>query len=287
MLAVHLSGVDVQAPGPGKSVAPLPLARLFFARSSSRLIATVLFDFALVVAAYQTAYVLRFDGELSDVQGTLVRSMPLVVGCQLLALTLYRTHEPIWRFTGLWDLFRLAQAALVGTLLAVVTLVFAFRFDGFSRSVFVIDGVLLIVLLSLSRISFRLLTEVLRGPAARSRRVAIYGAGGGGELVLLAIQHDGALGRTPVAFLDDDPAKRRRRLQGVPVIGGLDAIEAPLRARSIDEVIIASDKIPEKKLHELARLCAAHDVALVRASMMRFAPPLWLQPREHRSAESA
>jgi FlaA1/EpsC-like NDP-sugar epimerase len=52
------------------------------------------------------------------------------------------------------------------------------------------------------------------------------------------------LGLTPVAFVDDDPAKRDRRLQGVPIVGGLDEIAATAQRLAIDEVVVAMPAAP-------------------------------------------
>ena len=46
-----------------------------------------------------------------------------------------------------------------------------------------IDWILLCGLVSVSRLSFRLLSELLRRPRQGLRRVLIYGAGDGGELL--------------------------------------------------------------------------------------------------------
>ena len=47
------------------------------------------------------------------------------------------------------------------------------------------------------------------------RTVLIAGAGEGGRMVLREIVRNRELGLVPVGFLDDDPAKRRLRIDGV------------------------------------------------------------------------
>ena len=61
----------------------------------------------------------------------------------------------------------------------------------------------------------------LRGfrPRADARRVLIVGAGDGGRLVLREILRNPDLGMAPVGFVDDDPTKRRSRIDGVRVLG--------------------------------------------------------------------
>ena len=50
----------------------------------------------------------------------------------------------------------------------------------------------------------------------------IAGAGDGGRLVLREIMRNRELGLTPVGFLDDDPRKRRMRIDGVRVRGNTE-----------------------------------------------------------------
>jgi len=86
------------------------------------------------------------------------------------------------------------------------------------------------------------------------------------------VQQNASLRRIPVGFLDDDPFKRRRRIRGVPVLGGVDGIERILSAESIQEVIVSTLKIPEEKVQRLAAACGAHGVPVVRAAMRLAAP---------------
>ena len=54
------------------------------------------------------------------------------------------------------------------------------------------------------------------GPGGGSERnVLIVGAGDGGRLVLREILRNRELGLQPVGFVDDDPRKRRLRIDGV------------------------------------------------------------------------
>jgi FlaA1/EpsC-like NDP-sugar epimerase len=59
-----------------------------------------------------------------------------------------------------------------------------------------------------------------RTPAPTAVKIIVFGAGEAGTQLIhrLATQHGAAY--QPVAVLDDDPAKRRLRIDGVPVLGG-------------------------------------------------------------------
>jgi UDP-GlcNAc:undecaprenyl-phosphate GlcNAc-1-phosphate transferase len=187
--------------------------------------------------------------------------------CQLTGLALSGAYRGLWRYTGLGDVLRLARGITLGTVASVLYLLFTTRFVGLSRAVFVLDWVFLAMLVGASRVSFRLLGEALRAPRVAARPVLVYGAGDGGELVLRELRNNTALAREAVGFIDDDRAKLGTRIHGVSVLGSLYEIEALLRAHAVEEVVVASRKIPLERLRRLEGACAAHGVAVVRASV--------------------
>jgi UDP-GlcNAc:undecaprenyl-phosphate GlcNAc-1-phosphate transferase len=264
MLALFLSRAQVQHPAPERTQPSLKRAVGWL--SSLPQVAMVMIDFALIIAAYHAAYLLRFEGELGPTREIFIQSVPVVVACQLVALMAHRAYQGLWRYTSLVDLVRVVRATSVGTLLAIGAIVLIFRFEGYSRSVFVLDWLLVTTFLCGSRVGFRLLGELLRPPRADARRILIYGAGDGGELAAREMLQNRALGRTPVAFLDDDPNKRRRRIRGIPVLGGADRIDEVLGSERIDEVVVASDKIPAERIVRIASACGACGIPVVRAS---------------------
>jgi UDP-GlcNAc:undecaprenyl-phosphate GlcNAc-1-phosphate transferase len=264
MLALYLARAQVQHPVPERVQ---PLVRAVGDLSSLPQVAMVLVDVALLIAADHAAYLLRFEGELGVMRGAFLESVTIVVGCQLVSLMAHRTYQGLWRYTSLDDLVRVVRATSLGTMVAVAVIVLVFRFEGHSRSVFVLDWLLVTTFLCGSRVGFRLLGDWLRPARQDARRIVIYGAGDGGELAAREMLHNPTLGRSPVAFLDDDPAKRRRRIRGVPVVGGAERIDELLAAQAIDEVIIASGKIEPERIRRVASACAAHGIPVVRASI--------------------
>ena len=79
---------------------------------------------------------------------------------------------------------------MLGVGVSVLAVVFTYQFEGYSRSVFVIE-------------------EFLRHSPDDFSRVVIYGAGDGGVLALREIVNNPALKRQARGFIDDDPSKQR------------------------------------------------------------------------------
>jgi UDP-GlcNAc:undecaprenyl-phosphate GlcNAc-1-phosphate transferase len=136
---------------------------------------------------------------------------------------------------------------------------------GFSRTVFAIDAVLMFLLLAGSRMAFRLFRQVL--PAVRQqdgRRVLIYGAGDGGELLLRELRNNRDLNLSPVGFLDDDPAKNGKVIHGLKVFGGNGDLASVCAQHDVHEVVISSLKMTDERIKEVVRSCADREISVKR-----------------------
>ena len=114
-------------------------------------------DAVLVSAAYFLAYYLRFDGdipagELANWRQTLVWIVPLKLAC----FYFFGLYKGMWRYTGIYDLENLIKASVISSGIIVFILVLKVRFEGFSRSIFVIDLLLTFLFLSGVRVGIRL-----------------------------------------------------------------------------------------------------------------------------------
>ena len=82
------------------------------------------------------------------------------------------------------------------------------------------------------------------------RRITIIGAGLAGISIAKEIRLKGVFGRV-LAFLDDDPAKIGKKINGIPILGPIDAVVKLLKPSTDDEALIA---IPSGKRDQLQRI---------------------------------
>jgi len=154
---------------------------------------------------------------------------------------------------------------------SVLILMLTFRLESFSRSVLILDGLLLAVGVGGSRVSFRLLrTWIARfqSPPDADKRILIVGAGDGGELLLRELMQNRGLGLWPVGFVDDDPQKHGRVIHGVRVLGSLDRLGELAGKERVDEVVLSTGKLADARVAELSAACHA---AGIRYRRMRIA----------------
>ena len=233
-----------------------------------RRIAEVLLDFVLITISYYSAYRLKFEGQafLDNFQYFL-KSLPVVLTAQLLAFFAVGVYQGVWRYFSSSDALTIVKGSVLGTVAAQFVILYLYRFVSYSRAVFAIDLVLVMLAVTASRASFRLIGETLERRRHGGRRVIIYGAGDGGALAAREIlkQPDRVL--RIIGFIDDDARKRRMRVQGYPVLGAFESLSTLIQAAAVDEVVLSIRVMDVARLRALKTLCAEHGVSLSRLSV--------------------
>lgn len=219
----------------------------------------VLLDFVLISVAYYASYLLRFEGPVYYLIGDnfkfFLNSLPILVACQIFCFYIFGIYRGIWQSTGLRDLINYMKAITSGTVLSMLILLFIYRFYSFSRVVFIIYWILMLLLISLSRLSFRLVDEGLIRAKQKGRPALIYGAGLGGQMIMREIENNRELGLSILGFIDDDPQKQKSKIMGYPVLGGMKDLEKIIKENNIQEIIVSFKKDGEEKKKEVRDLC--------------------------------
>jgi FlaA1/EpsC-like NDP-sugar epimerase len=221
-------------------------------------------DALLVAGAHLSAYALRFEGDIPPWQWeNLERTLPFLLAVKLIAFYAFSLYRGLWRYTGIVDLQNVIKAASAATAILALAILFLYRFQGFSRSVFILDWGLTIFLVGGVRISARVFTtnhigDLLsfgryKDPSRKARkRLLIIGAGDAGEKFLREILDNPRVHYQPVGFLDDDPRKKSKAIHGIPVLGAVGDIgDIPA---AYDEILIA---IPSARGDEMRRVVVA------------------------------
>jgi UDP-GlcNAc:undecaprenyl-phosphate/decaprenyl-phosphate GlcNAc-1-phosphate transferase len=203
----------------------------------------VLLDFILITVAYYSSYLLRFEGPVYYMIGDdfrmFLKSLPIVLACQIFCFYILGIYRGIWEAAGISDLIDFIKAVTLGTVMSMLILLFLYRFESFSRAVFIIYWVLMLLMVSLSRLSFRLVDEGAKMGRQKGKPVLIYGAGTGGRMVAREIENNPSLGLVIKGFMDDNPRKLGKKIMGYPVLGGRDELEMFVSKMDIREIIIS------------------------------------------------
>jgi FlaA1/EpsC-like NDP-sugar epimerase len=252
-----------------------------------RRLAQIALDLSLAFVAWGVAYAVRFNFDLGPIR-TYLKPPSIVVFAllQVAALFAVGTYSRLWRYTSLPDLRLLVAGVGLGTFLVLALVVAAPAYLWAPRGVLLAQPIFFLVLISAARIAWRLLMESRRQRSKVEFGEPIFVIGAGSTAVALLTEFQRTGRWRAVGLLDDDPAKQRRVLLGVRVLGTLADFARESARLHVHKAVIAIPSMPQKQREELARNLSAHGAevytlppidslhpgAVVDASMRRVRP---------------
>ncbi|MDG2942031.1 polysaccharide biosynthesis protein [Exercitatus varius] len=138
----------------------------------------------------------------------------------------------------------------IATIMTVIGLLLLGHFSDvfIPASVAFMFGFMMFLWVWLSRSAIRLTVRYILNPRVTSKRIAIYGAGiGGQQVVQTLLRSDEHL---PLFFIDDDKNLRNRRVGGLKIYSAKAALDA-LERYEIDEILIALPSISRARKNEI------------------------------------
>lgn len=237
---------------------------------SPKFYAMVGVDAALSALALYLAFLVRFDFAIPAIHAAQIKPLlAWVVPVQIVVSIVFGLYRGMWRYTALHDIVRLFQATFVSTLGVAGWILYRHRFEGYSRTVFVMYAIFVFLLAGGMRALIRMYF-IRRGKygtllpfdflAARykkrnTKRVLVVGAGSAGEKIVRDIMGDPVLAYDVVGFLDDDRSKMGRSLHGVPVLGSVDDLKKCVREYEATQVLIAIGKGTPAQMRRIVEAC--------------------------------
>jgi UDP-GlcNAc:undecaprenyl-phosphate GlcNAc-1-phosphate transferase len=237
-----------------------------------RVMLWVLVDTITILVAWYVAFLARHGQtpNWTTEVGRFTETAPIAAVGVLLGLSVRGLYRTDWQHMSLHELRAIVSGTVVGLGLTALTL--ELLRDDVSRR----PGMLAIafganvMMLAGSRVFVRTLADLPRARVHDTARTLIYGAGKGGELAVRELRSNLALRKEPAAFLDDDPLRKGMTLHGLPVLGGIDALEAIIGQRGqqhIDAILVSTGKLMPEREARLAALARAHSIPLFRLNI--------------------
>ena len=236
--------------------------------SHKRRLFEVFLDAFLITLAYYSAFAMQRMFEYESNWGLFLKTLPLLILIKLGAFLVVGVYRGLWRYTSVGDLITITKGVFLGSALSVLGVLLVYRFQGFSRTVFFLDGVLLLLAVVGSRMAFRVIRQMLPLPVlGDGRKVLIYGAGDGGEMVLRELNNNPEWNYQPIGFIDDDPLKKDKVIHGLKVFDGNGMVADICREKNIAEILISVRDMPPEQLKRIREICRDTNVILKRAQM--------------------
>lgn len=236
----------------------------FIVRLAAARVALLAILHALIFSfCYPLAWLVRFDFKLPPAYfQVMTASLLWVVGIELAIGVLFGFYRGWWRYVGIHDVLRLA-AGCTAMLATLVALWYTGRWThfpgllGVSRAVLLINYAFSLLAIFGTRVLVRLMKDIFRFESSvEVSRVLIIGAGDAGEALAREIQHRPSIGLHAVAFVDDQRAKWRSHIRGIPVLGPISNVSAIAEEKGATEALIAIPTASGRRVREIIRTLA-------------------------------
>ncbi len=213
------------------------------------------FDVITVLTTYFIAYAIRLNLDLTQIDPLQVFYQSiLVTSIYAIFFILFRSYSGIIRHTSFTDAIRILKASsgaftLAAIAIGIIRITNAQPPWNFSLGVLIIHFLTTYFLLMVARITVRTTYFTIVGIRKKvDKRVVIYGAGGAGMLTKNTLIQDPYISYTVVGFVDDNPGKAGKRLEGAMIYSPEDALNPNfIKKEQVDQLIIAIQELDREK----------------------------------------
>lgn len=184
----------------------------------------------------------------------IIKWLPLDAAILIAVNTCLRLYNRVWTYASISEMYDCIKSAVI-TEAIYVAYKMLFGVNMF-RSYYPFNFMIMLLLLGFSRISIRIVREIAksRNKKGDTYNVMIIGAGAAATMLIKEYQ----LSRRKVrisCIIDDNPEKKGKRLNDIPIIGGRDKIVSAAEKYDIDEIVIAIPSAAPADIRDIIAIC--------------------------------
>lgn len=205
-------------------------------------------DLTIVLFTFFMAYVIRFNFTLNFDINQFIIQLPVLFTVATFSFLLTGSFRSIIRHTGFTDVMNLFKSiALMASIL--VGCILLNRYTGtiieftIPLSIIVMHALLSFVVLSSSRLLFKILYRYLESKFMCSKKILIYGTGDAGMTTYNALTNNSQTKFNVVGFIDNNYKKVGKLINGVPILSLGRISKDYIKANNINEIVVASQTI--------------------------------------------
>ena len=176
---------------------------------------------------------------------------------KLISFYFFGMYSGIWKYTSLIDVFNIAKANVISSVIIIGAIGYIRGFQDIPRSIFLIDLIFTFSFTVLSRVGIRLVYSHLLNPRPYKieliKRVIIIGAGATGEFMCRELINDSKHRMNPIGFLDDNKILHGKSIHGRKVFGKISELADYIT--KYDEAIICCPNAPRNDLYKIIEIC--------------------------------
>ncbi len=241
------------------------LIRTWLLKNSDRYLSKwliLLFDIMIVVFLFFFAYVIRFNFNITQVRASFyLFQVPYIASILIVSFLLFQSYSGIIRHTTISDTIRVL-GSLTTSFLIFISITFYVQqtapnnYLNIPLSVSLIHYLLCCFVLINSRVLIKLIYYQITNPTSQNKNVLIYGAGNLGMVTKHTLSQSNAIFYTVRGFIEDNPAKQNKYLEGIKIYSPLKAFRKKFISNNkIHAVIIAINQIPISRKRKITEIC--------------------------------
>lgn len=223
-----------------------------------------------IALAQVFAYIFRFELFVPTKEiHHLIFGILILIPFKLFVFNWFGLYRGMWRYTGISDLKKILSANVLSSLIVFFVLLVYNRFEGLSRSIFIMDGILCFLFTTGFRVGIRiyfnnkkngvkLTIKKLLGMEnhqPKGKNTLILGAGSAGDALIKEIENNKNIVINPVGFLDDDPSKKGLALHNVPVLGDTQIMMDIVIKYKVEQIFLAMPSASAQEIRRVIRRC--------------------------------
>ncbi|MBE0647079.1 MAG: polysaccharide biosynthesis protein [Bacteroidales bacterium] len=230
-----------------------------------------LIDMTIVFTSVILAYLLRFNFDIPPQElDPLPLIMVYILAVRAISFLIAKSYTGIVRHTSTADALRVLFTLLAGSIWFGITNIGTYFYN---HTFFIPFSIIIIDLLAstFGMITFRMVVKIafleFMNPVRSKVNVIIYGAGEGGITARRVLARDAGTKYKVLAFVDDDPAKAGKKLEGIDIIGP-EKLENLLQTNTIAHVILSIQRFDPEKRDWLVDLCLSYNTKVLTVPPM-------------------
>jgi FlaA1/EpsC-like NDP-sugar epimerase len=261
-IATRIVSKLVPGTGPGHSLHSRRSFSNFFSNIlQNKKFVFLISDLLLISFSYYFAFLVRFDMNIPlNYLSTMIYTLPLIVLVRFALFKYNRLYNMSYYFASIHDLFSIIKAITMSSIFILLILYLINRFEGYPRSVFFIDWLLLIILIGGSRFAIRITKELQHFKDRSGKRVLIVGGGESGESIIRETLRNKTVNFNPIGIIDDKPSKKGCKIHGITVMGNTTELPVLIKKFRIEEIIIAIPSADGAAMRRIVGICRGCDV---------------------------
>ena len=229
----------------------------------------MVYDFFAENGAYFLALWLRFDCRFSQIPEMYLTSwlsfIPIYTVICLVTFWVLHLYQSLWRFASYSELMRIVIATGITSLLHIIGITVLIQRMPISYYIIGMGTQFLLVLAIRFSYRFILLERSKRAKnlqKAVASRVMLIGAGSAGQMILRDLHSAREINEQVCCIIDDNPNKRGRYIDGVPIVGGRDDILLNVEKYKIQKIFVAVPSATATQRREILDICKETDCEL-------------------------